>query len=431
MGLEAAMEQLEVAKQDAEVANQTKSEFLANMSHEIRTPMTAILGFSETLLEPDLSDADRLGAIHTIRRNGDFLLELINGILDLSKIEAGKLDTELIPCSPAQVVRDVISLMRIRADAKGLALATEYDGAIPEAILSDPTRLRQILINLAGNAVKFTETGDVRLVTRFIENENAPSLMQFEVIDTGIGMNGDQIGKLFRPFTQADSSTTRNFGGTGLGLAISKRLAESLGGDITVESEPGRGSVFSLTISAPPAENAARTEVPRSAGSGRTKVLEQMSGTFSGHVLLAEDGADNQRLIAYFLRKAGARVTIVENGRLAVDAAMDASEAGRPFDVILMDMQMPEMDGYEATRRLRAREYNGAIIALTAHAMAEDRARCLDAGCDDFATKPIDRKELLRVIQQQVESGGIPAGASCSRDGEAHRPGGANDGGRT
>ena len=251
VALESANKALEEFNQIAESATHAKSEFLANMSHEIRTPMTAILGFAEVLLgEPDIDRAppDRIEAIRTIQRNGQYLLDLINDILDLSKIEAGKLDVESIACSPVKVLTDVIALMQIRADAKNLPLKSEYVGGIPELIHSDPLRLRQILINLVGNAIKFTETGSVRVVTRLIQRLDKPALLQFDVIDTGIGLSQQQIIKLFRPFNQADSSTTRKFGGTGLGLTISKRLAAMLGGDITISSVPGKGSTFSVMV---------------------------------------------------------------------------------------------------------------------------------------------------------------------------------------
>ncbi|MFQ5412324.1 MAG: ATP-binding protein, partial [Phycisphaerae bacterium] len=404
----------------AEAATQAKSAFLANMSHEIRTPMTAILGFTETLLEPGLSEAERTKAINIIHGNGEHLLAVINDILDISKIEAGKLEIETISCSPIQIIADVCSLMRVRADEKGLPLRVEYDGAIPETIQTDPTRLKQILVNLLGNAIKFTDKGEVRLVARCdcsatVAGRWADSpMMAFDIIDSGIGMTPEQKAKLFDAFTQADSSMTRRYGGTGLGLTISKRLAEMLGGDIAIESEPGRGSTFHLMIAAGSLDGVKMIEDPSSAsavnsegavGAGPGGAEQAKAGgapKLDCRVLLAEDGPDNQRLIAYILKKAGARVTIKENGRLALDAALAASDEGSPFDVILMDMQMPVMDGYEATRRLRESGYAGPIIALTAHAMSGDRDKCLAAGCDDYARKPIDRKTLIETIRNHV-----------------------------
>ncbi len=397
------------ARRLAEEASRSKSEFLANMSHEIRTPMTAILGFSETLLDPDLSEAERIDAIRTIRRNGEHLLQIINDILDLSKIEAGKLDVERIPCSPVQIAREVIELMRVRAEGKGIDLDLVFEGPLPERVQSDPTRLRQILVNLLGNAIKFTERGGVRLVVRLAGEDPRRPMLRFDVIDTGIGMNDDQMARLFRPFTQADTSTTRRFGGTGLGLTISKRLAKMLGGDITISSRLGQGSTFTLTIATGPLDGVKFVQQPDATDSEEAR--EQASdgarpavaeAKLDCRILLAEDGRDNQRLISYFLRRAGARVEVVENGRLAVEAALRAEQAGEPFDVILMDMQMPELDGYGATAELRSRGYTRPIIALTANAMEGDREKCLQAGCDDFATKPVDRRKLLAAIVDQV-----------------------------
>jgi signal transduction histidine kinase/DNA-binding response OmpR family regulator len=374
--------------------NRAKSDFLANMSHEIRTPMTAIIGYADLLLDPTLSEADRSGHVETIRRNGTHLLQIINDILDLSKIEAGKMTVEVIPCSLPQVVAEVASLMRLRAKEKGIGFEVNFHGQIPQSIPSDAMRLRQIMINLVGNAIKFTERGDVRIVVRCDEADTVSPKLAIEVVDSGIGLTAAQQERLFTPFTQADASTTRRFGGTGLGLTICKRLAGLLGGDLTVESSPGRGSVFKVTVptgdlrGVPMLENATeamlvpekKSPVSRSAAAGV-------------RVLLAEDGPDNQRLIATYLRRAGAEVTIVENGRLAVDAALAGT-----FDLILMDMQMPELDGYGATSSLRREQYTRPIVALTAHAMEGDRERCMRAGCDDFLTKPIGRDGLIDMV---------------------------------
>jgi len=407
--LDAAMS----ARNAAEAATRSKSEFLANMSHEIRTPMTAILGFTENMLDPDLSDSEKLNAVHTIRRNGEHLLQIINDILDISKIEAGKLEVERIRCSPTQTVFDVQSLMQARASENKLELNTEYLGAIPETIQSDPTRLKQILVNLIGNAIKFTEAGTVRLVIRFLSNNPTGAsrpdepLLQFDVIDTGVGLTPEQIAKLFRSFTQADASTSRKYGGTGLGLMISKRLAEMLGGDITVKSKPGEGSLFRVTVATGPLDGVKMLDDPATTTIAQPETAAATKSddlTLDCRILLAEDGPDNQRLIAHVLKKAGAEVAIKENGKLTADAALAARDKGHPFDVILMDMQMPIMDGYEATGLLRQKGYTGPIIALTAHAMASDRQKCIDAGCDDYATKPIDRKKLIETIRSRIDA---------------------------
>jgi PAS domain S-box-containing protein len=394
----------------AEAANRAKSEFLANMSHEIRTPMTAILGYADLLLnEEGLEKAPphRRQNLKTIKRNGEHLLGLINDILDLSKVEAGKMQIESTRCSPSELLAEVVSLMRVRAEAKHLKLEMERAGPLPETVLTDPLRLRQVLVNLVGNAIKFTGHGEVRIAARLTDDSGHPRL-RFDVTDTGIGIDKEQVGKLFQPFSQVDNSSTRKFGGTGLGLCISKRLAEALGGNIEVRSEPGAGSTFSVIIDPGPLDGIRMVQAgPRSA-SHRTPVAAPAAADKSelrGRILLAEDEPDNQRLVSFLLKKAGAEVTAVEDGQCAFEAALAAREAGDPFDVILMDMQMPVMDGYKATRQLREQEYTGSIIALTAYAMAEDRQKCLDAGCDDFATKPIDRLKFLATVAHWMARG--------------------------
>ena len=390
--------ELKRAHEVAAAANSAKSEFLANMSHEIRTPMTAILGYVDLIAEGCEKrcafGADTLVRhADTVARNAKYLLQLINDILDLSKIEAGKLQMELVRCSLPELLADIESLMRVRATTKGLALTVACHGPIPETVLTDPTRLRQILINLLGNAIKFTEQGSVHLTARLL----AGHALQFEVRDTGIGMTPKHITRLFRPFSQGDSSIHRRFGGTGLGLSIGRRLAELLGGGITVESQPGAGSTFRVTVATGPLDGVNFVEY--GALSRAARVSKPRDGQrLSGRILLAEDGPDNQRLISIFLRQAGAEVTAVDNGPLAVEAALRALESGRPFDVILMDVQMPVLDGCEATRLLRQKGYPGPIVALTARAMSSDREKCLEAGCNDFATKPIERAKLLAVV---------------------------------
>jgi signal transduction histidine kinase/AmiR/NasT family two-component response regulator len=392
------------AKEDAEAATLAKSEFLANMSHEIRTPMTAILGFSDVLLgEEGLKDAppERLMALQTIQRNGEYLLQLINDILDLSKIEAEKIEIEQVACSPVHLVDDVAALMRVRAEAKGLPLQTEYAGDIPDKIQCDPTRLRQILINLVGNAIKFTETGRVRIVTRLATGAGQRPRLQIDVIDTGIGLTKEQMSLIFQPFTQADASTTRTFGGTGLGLTITKRLAEMLGGGVTISSSPGEGSTFTVKVETGTLDDVRmlkNLEEEKTACSPMTKSTAAPVSRLDCRILLAEDGPDNQRLISFVLKKAGAHVTVAENGQIAMERVLAASDCGEPFDVVLMDMQMPVMDGYEASRNLRLKGYTLPIIALTAHAMNHDRQKCITAGCDDYSTKPIDREKLISLI---------------------------------
>ncbi len=403
-------QELQRAKEAAELGSRAKSEFLANMSHEIRTPMTAILGFADVLLERgNLRDAppERIEALMGIRRNGEYLLGLINDILDLSKIEAGKMTVERISCAPVELAGELVALMSVRAESRNLRLLARCEGPIPETIRTDPTRLRQILVNLLSNAIKFTEQGSVSLILRMDDRAGEPRLA-FDVVDTGIGMSPEQAERLFRPFTQADASTTRRFGGTGLGLAISRRLAELLGGDIVlVETRPGAGSRFRLTVRTGSLEGVPMRTDPQiptapAAPAPPPEAAEGRGALEGCTVLLAEDGPDNQRIIRHFLERAGARVIVVENGRVAVDTVADLRGS---VDVVLMDMQMPEMDGYEATATLRRRGHRGPIIALTAHAMSTDRQRCIEAGCDEYLTKPVDRKRLVATIRQFWSAG--------------------------
>jgi CheY-like chemotaxis protein len=338
-------------------------------------------------------------------------LSIINDILDLSKIESGRLDVECIPCSPAQVVADVISLVRARADKKQLTLTVEFDGPIPEQIESDPFRLRQVLVNLVGNAVKFTAAGGVRLIVRFVQpvvgtsGQLRDGLLQFDVIDTGIGMTAEQIERLFLPFSQADASMTPKYGGTGLGLAISKRLTDMLGGEISVMSHLGKGSTFRLAVRVPRSESLKLIERPSEVIFARSPDQAPPADDIklNCRILLAEDGPDNRRLLAFILQRSGAEVTIAENGQIAMELALAAENDGKPFGVVLMDMQMPVLDGYGATELLRSLGYARPIIALTAHAMIGDREKCLKAGCTDYATKPINRQRLLAQIARNLE----------------------------
>jgi signal transduction histidine kinase/DNA-binding NarL/FixJ family response regulator len=408
--LERHARELEAAREASALANRSKSEFLANMSHEIRTPMTAVIGYSDLLLDPTLDASDRVNYVQTIRRNGEHLLTLINDILDLSKIEAGKMSLELIRTSPSQVLVDVASLMRVRAVEKGLSFDVRYVGAMPETIASDPTRLRQILMNFVGNAIKFTEHGGVRIIARCEDLDSPNPKLSLEVVDTGLGMTPAQIASLFVAFTQADASTTRRFGGTGLGLVISRKLAQLLGGDITVESAPGRGSVFRLCVPTGSLVDVKMIEGLSEAGTpdaSTPRVPTSADALAGAHILLAEDGHDNQLLISTYLRKAGAMVTVVADGRAAVEQARAAT-----YDVILMDMQMPELDGYGATSKLRQCGYERPIIAITAHAMAGDRERCVSAGCDDYLTKPIERSKLVSTVARWAKKATLEDGTS-------------------
>lgn len=408
--------QLNEALGQATAASQAKSLFLANMSHEIRTPMTAILGFSDILQEPDLSDADRNKYLQTIERNGKHLLTIINDILDISKIEADQMQIEHIEMRPLDILHDVQSLMQVKAYEKQLKLDIHIQAPFPQNIHSDPIRIRQVLVNLLSNAIKFTEAGGTIQLTAGLKQNTGEgeSLLSFAIHDNGIGMTPQQAEKIFLPFTQADESTTRRFGGTGLGLAISCKLANLLGGNLTVDSVLGQGSTFTFNIATGPVM---ASDMIHSSGSlgqllvatetvEHTTIINTQPATadLSGHrILLAEDGIDNQKLIGLLLRREGLEMLIVENGQLAVDAIHEAQSNGKTFDLVLMDMQMPVLDGYAATRQLRRENYQGPIVALTANAMNQDRDACLKAGCDDYMTKPVSKKALMNMVHQFID----------------------------
>ncbi|MEZ6047146.1 MAG: ATP-binding protein [Planctomycetaceae bacterium] len=381
----------------AESANIAKTDFLTNMSHEIRTPLTSILGFTELMVEEQMDAEEQSRALQTIRRNGDHLLGIINEILDLSKIESGKLEVEVAPCDVVQLIDDLDDIMTLRAEKMDLSYRTEFVTPIPASIKTDATRLKQVLFNLLGNATKFTREGEIVLR---VSLEAAPlgfSRLRFEVQDSGIGIAPDKIHQLFEPFTQADNSVSREYGGTGLGLAISKRLAKLLGGEIGADSTPGEGSTFWFTIGVGKLESQETVSSLSSHRNQRQLEVQDEEDFHNLHcsILLAEDGADNQRLFQYILSRAGVRLTMVNNGADAVEKASDPSNH---YDFILMDMQMPIMDGYAATRKLREMGYTKPILALTAHAVRSMQRRCKQAGCDDVITKPIERKQLLSTL---------------------------------
>ena len=410
VSLQSANRELEESQRAAESATRAKSEFLANMSHEIRTPLTAIIGYADIMIEENYGRATQERAL-VIKRNALHLLGLINDILDLSKVEAGKMEFDQARCSPWDLVKDVVSLMRVRAEAKHLEIFTGTTGPLPETIVIAPLRLRQVLANLVGNAIKFTERGEVRITTQLLANEGRPRLC-FEVADTGIGMSEEQVARLFEPFSQGDGSSTRRFGGSGLGLAVSKRLVEALGGEIEVRSSLGQGSTFRVAIDPGPLDGIRLIHPHERQPENPTRAPASVKAELHSRVLLVEDGLDNQRLIRLLLTKAGAHVEAVANGQLAVERFDQSLHTGETFDVILMDMQMPVMDGYSATRELRVRGYTGPILALTAHAMSDDRQKCLDAGCDDYMTKPVDRKHLIAAVARWADSAKSPSSLS-------------------
>ena len=411
------LDELEQARSRAEHASRAKSEFLANMSHEIRTPMTAILGYADVLREESEGSewaARHADSLDVISRNGHHLLAVINDILDISKIEAGRMTVERLPVDPAQLLHDTLQLLRPRATERGLALEAKLDPALPARMLSDPLRLRQILVNLIGNSIKFTERGGVTVVVR---HDAIAHRIEFVVRDTGIGMSPEQLARVFEPFEQADSSLTRRYGGSGLGLPISRRLARMLGGTLDATSTPGGGSTFALAL--PVVECEVPRPEPDACESLRAAVAPSdvpqpaaplpHRGPFAGlHLLLAEDSVSNRKLFTRILERMGAKVTAVDNGRAVVEALCDRGEfegapvEPPPFSLVLLDMQMPVLDGYSAARLLRERGASVPIVALTAHAMSDDREKCIASGCDDYATKPIDQAELAAACQRAL-----------------------------
>lgn len=384
-----------IEKIEAEAANTAKSAFLANMSHEIRTPLTAIIGFSETLLDTSQTMQERVESIHTIIRSGKHLMQIINDILDLSKVEADKLNVEHIEVSPFELLDDVYSLITLIAENKGVYFDIEYDFPLPEIIITDPVRLKQIIINLCSNAVKFTNNGGVTVKVSY--NSESTHLM-FEIIDTGIGLTNEQIEKLFLPFAQADSSTTRKYGGTGLGLHLSQELAIKLGGDVHVESTPEVGSCFTVRIKVGDVNDIKLISyLPESNQVSSPSIIDDSGVSLTGRVLLTDDNLDNQRLVSMYLKKLGAEVVVANHGKEAIEKASVTD-----FDLILMDMQMPVMNGIDATKRLRKMNYKMPIIALTANAMKEDIDDCYNAGCTDFIQKPISQLEFKETIARYL-----------------------------
>jgi PAS domain S-box-containing protein len=407
-------QRLREAQAIAEEANQAKTHFITNMSHEIRTPLGIVLGLSELLADPDITEAERKTFLKSLRQNGLWLSELINDVLDLSKIETGQIHVEPAEVSLLEVLNEIRQLLEPRAQDVGLNLKFSFRGRLPDRFRTDPMRLRQIFMNIIGNAVKFTAAGRVEVRTLMV-GHGKKRCLAFDVADTGIGMSKEQQGKLFQPFTQADPSTKRRFGGTGLGLFLSQQLAQALGGDVAIiASRHGRGTVMRITIDPGPLDTctysriAELTELADETGAGRgpgPSVGARTGGVTSvaapkpkkdltgKSVLLVDDSIDNQKLIAKFLKSVGAEVDAATNGVQGVEKALNGK-----YDVVLMDIQMPLMDGIEATRKLREQGYGRPIIALTAHALSDERTKCLKSGFSDYLSKPVTKGMLIEHV---------------------------------
>lgn len=440
--------ELLIARDQALAASQAKSQFLASMSHEIRTPLTAIMGYTELLVDDSKTPTALKPSLHVVLDSSRTLLTLINDVLDLAKIESGHMKLELQSCSVLAVVQDVVRLLQPRAEQKQLLLLTDYRFPLPAQVLTDPLRLRQVLLNLLGNAIKFTDVGQIQLqlsaelqatprvghseasfateesgaafgvsneANRDVSNQNtrnqdipnhdirkpeaAAQWVRYRIAisDTGIGIDPAHQQRVFEPFEQAEQASGRRFGGTGLGLAISRQLTRLLGGDIRVHSVPGQGSTFILEFSAEWLD-----EQWLVSEFERGPLLEPQTARphFAGHVLVAEDNTVNAKLATQLLQSCGAQVDIAADGLIALSMLEQARQTGTPYDLVFMDMQMPRMDGYEAVQKLRAAGFRQPVIALTANAMSGDRERCLAAGCDAFASKPFQRSEIEALLRQ-------------------------------
>jgi len=395
-----ASEALTHAREEADAANKAKTHFLANMSHEIRTPLNSILGFTELLSHPGESPEESARYLATIRRNGTSLLKIIDEILDISKVEADKMEIEKVDVDLRAMLAELQSLLEVQSREKGLCFRFRCSTLIPARIETDPTRLRQILTNVIGNAIKFTAKGEVDVQIAWGRESNSKGSLKFQVRDTGVGIDAEHEVRLFEPFMQADSSTTRKFGGTGLGLALSRRLARALGGEVWLESNQSqKGATFGISIAAKVVEGSSFFEYSDHFFEQPAPEVQKVDeSVLSGvDILVVDDASDNRLLISRFLSAVGANVDCASNGHEGVNRALE-----KKYDVVLMDIQMPILDGYAATSQLRGQGYRRPIIALTAHALNEERQRSLSAGCDEHLTKPIDKSTLIEQVARIV-----------------------------
>jgi len=393
-------QKLREAQLHAEAASDAKTHFLANMSHEIRTPLNAIMGFTELLLDPNISDGEKMKGVSIVRRNCHQLLKIVDEILDISKVEAGELVTEKVETSVMELLNEVRTLLTVQARQKKINLDFVTASRTPTHVLTDSTRLRQIILNIVGNALKFTKEGTISLATRFQTTSEGRSMLSFTVTDTGVGVDASVAERIFEPFSQADSSTTRIYGGTGLGLALARRLARAMGGDVQlVNSRPGQGSTFliSVEVEVPPQEEWAAQNTTAQSSEGPAAALLEVGPLTGKRILLVEDAEDNQFLIQQFLSRTGAILNMTNNGQEGVQKALN-----NDYEVVLMDIQMPVVDGYQATAQLRRAGYNKPIIALTAHALVEEREKCMRTGCTGHLTKPIDRRQLIESLIEVI-----------------------------
>ena len=388
-----------------EAANAAKSGFLANISHELRTPLGAILGYVE-LMRDRIEEKERDDYLEIVQRNGTQLSRLVDDLLDLSKIEAGRLEIENVECSLSTIFEEVLDLFGLAADRKGVRLQVQYLNPIPEKIVGDPVRFKQILVNIVGNALKFTDSGSITISARYQAPEHSKAArLAISVSDTGRGLTQNEKGRLFQPFCQADASVSRKYGGTGLGLSLSKKLARLLGGDLQLSySAPGKGSVFNVEVQVMCVDDVAMLSEfgqtvcwPNLGPSGGCR--NALQGT---RILVVDDTADNRGLMRKFLEAAGAWVETASDGNEGIEKALSAK-----YDIVLMDIQMPGTDGLQATTILREKNYKSPILALTAHAMKQDRQRCLDAGCSDHLPKPVRREELIRRVENWTSRGAL------------------------